>query len=544
MNHPEHYLNILMADKNLYTILWNSKDGWMQSGDHNFLSISEDNLAEKGFHCLLDIVADEDRELCQSFLNTLNTAPTTNNPVNHQTVSLHLLAPDQTSLYCRIVCDSLWVNEKLNSTICRIRELTSEEIYRLHLAQTITNDKNPVSFAKGVKDIMNANPNAKYAVIQFDISKFKIINEQYGEDFGNEILQFIIHGLTIICGKDQLYARLSADLFMVFTTYDTQQDLMDLVTEITQKLSTYKGVTYRLDFGICPFFDRDGSLRTYGDNATIARKSVKNNALTHVAFYDEEAKKDAHTRKFIEDRMESALENEEFLMFLQPKYSISQNKIVGAEALVRWLNPERGMLQPNDFIPLFEQNNFIIKVDYYIWEQACKAIRNWIDAGIEPIPISVNMSQKHLNNTDFIQVLNNLIEKYQIDRSLLEIEITETAKATDVASGVNILKDNGYTLLMDDFGSGYSTFNSLKDTKFDVLKIDRELLQNFIGSERGEKIIEHIVKMTQSIGLDLIAEGVENREQTVFLSKCGCDKVQGYYYAKPMSLEDFNHQRN
>lgn len=544
MNHPENYLNILMADKNLCTILWNEKDGWMQLGNHNLLSFSESTLAEKGFHSLLDIVADSDRELCQTFLTGVYAAPDTDNPVNHQTVSLRLLASDQNWIYCRIVCDVLWANGELDSAICRIRELTSEEMYRIHLAQTITNDKNPSFFAKGVNDIMTSHPDAKFAVIQFDISKFKLINEQYGEAFGTEILQFIIHGLKLICKKEQLYARLSADLFMVFTTYETQQDLLDLAEQITEKLGTYNDVSYRFDIGICPIYDRNVSLRTHGDNATIARKSIKNNALTHIAFFDEESRADARTRKSIEDRMENALENGEFIMFLQPKYSISKNIIVGAEALVRWISPDKGMLQPNDFIPLFEQNNFIIKVDYYIWEQACKAIRGWIDNGIEPFPISVNMSQKHLANNDFVHVLNDLIEKYQIDRSLLEIEITETAKAADVASGVNILKDNGYTLLMDDFGSGYSTFNSLKDTKFDVLKIDRELLQNFIGSDRGEKIVEHIVKMTKSIGLDLIAEGVENREQTVFLSQCGCDKVQGYYYAKPMCLEDFNHQRD
>lgn len=544
MNYSEKYLQLMQADKNLYALLWNPNDGWKQLGKNTFLSIPDDLLAENGLECLLNHVADSDLELCVSFLKSIGTPPDTDNPVSRQTVALHLTSKDKEILYYKLECDCLWDNDKQQSILCQIRELSPEEIYQIQLSHTITNDKNPSYFANGVVDIMAQHPDWKFALIQFDISKFRIVNEQYGETFGNEVLQFIIHGLKMICKQNQLYARLSADLFMVFTPYETNDDIMALIHQIQYNLSAYKGVIYRLDFGVCPIYEKNqvGLVRLYGDNAAFARKSIKNDALNRVGFFSEKLKAVERTRKFIEDNMEDALRLGEFVMFLQPKYSISQNKMIGAEALVRWSNTERGLMQPMEFIPLFELNNFIIKVDYFIWEQACKTIRGWIDNGIEPIPISVNMSRKHLYNNDFISVLNHLIDKYQIDRKFLEIEITETAKGPDVTNGVTTLKDNGFTLLMDDFGSGYSTFSTLKDTKFDVLKIDREVLQNFIGSDRGEKIVEHIVHMTQSLGLDLIAEGVESQEQTVFLSKCGCDKVQGYFYAKPMTLEDFNKQ--
>ena len=167
-------------------------------------------------------------------------------------------------------------------------------------------------------------------------------------------------------------------------------------------------------------------------------------------------------------------------------------------------------------------------------------VRKWIDAGVEPVPISVNVSRRHLKDQEFIRVLNELIEKYQIPKKYLEIEITETIEEGEINKSVAELKENGYTLLMDDFGSGYSSLNMLKDTKFDVIKIDRGFLQDFIGSERGQKIVEHTIKMTKSIGLDMVGEGVETKEQAIFLQSCGCDTAQGFYYARPMKLEDFN----
>lgn len=244
--------------------------------------------------------------------------------------------------------------------------------------------------------------------------------------------------------------------------------------------------------------------------------------------------------KFVEDHMEKALDNHEFVMYLQPKYSIQNNKMVGAEALVRWIQPERGVISPMEFIPLFEKNGFVTKMDAYIWEEACKVIRSWIDKGLEPIPVSVNVSRLHLKSGVFVTILNNLVEQYKIPKRCLEIELTETIEDIDTSSGIAALKENDFVLLMDDFGSGYSSLNTLKDTQFDVIKIDRGFLQDFINSDRGQKIVKHTIQMTKSIGLDLVAEGVETKEQAEFLSECGCDTAQGFYYAKPMTVEEFN----
>ena len=276
-------------------------------------------------------------------------------------------------------------------------------------------------------------------------------------------------------------------------------------------------------------------MRKHGDRAAMARQSIKGNALTNVAFYNDTQESRLVTRKFIEDRMYYALEHDEFVMYLQPKYSISTTGIVGAEALVRWIHPEKGML----FIPVFEQDGFITMLDEYIWEQACKALRKWIDLGYEPIPISVNISRVHLSSDKFIDVLDGLIEKYDIPKRLLETEITETLENAGDEAAIKRLKERGYMLLMDDFGSGYSSLNMLKNTPFDVIKIDRDFFGEFMMSDRGKKIISHTISMSKDIGLDMVAEGVETKEQAEFLERCGCDVAQGYFYSRPVCLEEF-----
>lgn len=198
------------------------------------------------------------------------------------------------------------------------------------------------------------------------------------------------------------------------------------------------------------------------------------------------------------------------------------------------------MIAPMEFVPLFEQNGFVVKMDQYIWEEACRTVRAWIEEGLSPIPISVNVSRRHLKDSEFVSVLNRLVETYDIPKQYLEIEITETVEEEEIGSGISLLKDSGFKLLMDDFGSGFSSLNMLKDTKFDVIKMDQGFLRDFIGSDRGKRIVEHTIQMSRDIGLDMVAEGVETKEQAMFLKECGCDTAQGYYYAKPMALEEFN----
>lgn len=416
-----------------------------------------------------------------------------------------------------------------------------KEVYRIRVAEKFTSDRDPSLINSQAEELIAANPDKKFTVVQFDVEKFKLFVEKYGSEKATELLNFFVSSLKVICNKFQVYTRLTADVFMIITPYEDDQWILNFIEMLDSRLLKFDGMDYKLVYGVCKIGDLSGGLRQYGDSAAMARQRIKGDALRHVAFFQEEIKQSMYSDKEIEDYMETALANREFVMYLQPKCNITDGGLVGAEALVRWIHPEKGVIPPMKFIPLFERNGFVIKMDRYIWEEACKKIRDWLDRGITPVPISVNLSRKHLQNSGFIEVLNHLVEKYDIPKKYLEIEITETAEEDGgMENGVSLLKNNGFTLLMDDFGSGYSSLNTLKNTQFDVIKIDREFLQDFIGSSRGQTIVEHTIQMTRELGLDLVAEGVESKEQAEFLNECGCNVAQGFYYAKPMETEQFD----
>lgn len=393
-------------------------------------------------------------------------------------------------------------------------------------------------FRRNVNNLLHSS-SRKIGFIQFDISRFKIINDLYGERFGDEILDFINRQLKELCRSDQYYVNLRSDVFMIVTEYETDDELLTFIHRIDESINCFKDVKLHITFGVYTAEDEAAEMRQMEDRAAMARKSSKNNILTNVLFYKEQFKETLYNRKFIEENMENAIAENQFMMYLQPKYSITRNKIIGAEALVRWHHPTRGMIYPDQFIPIIEENGFIKKVDYYIWEKACLFIKKCQDAGIHSCPVSVNVSRIHLRDNECIGVLSGLIEKNGISRKLLELEITETADSQQVSKKALALREEGFTLLMDDFGSGYSSLNILLETPFDVIKLDRKFIENMMVSDKGRLILEQVVSMSDKLGLGLLAEGVETREQIDLLQKIGCDQVQGYYYAKPMPEEEF-----
>lgn len=393
-------------------------------------------------------------------------------------------------------------------------------------------------FNRNVRNLLYSSSKG-IAFIQFDIQKFKIINDLYGEKFGDEVLDFIISQLKEMCHSEQYYINLHSDVFMVVTEYDREEELTEFTKQMDARTGTYKNVKLQLSYGIYTVEDKKMELRQMSDRAAMTRKAVKNNLLTNVLFYREQFKELLYNRKFIEENMQVAITERQFMMYLQPKYSISQNAVVGAEALARWKHPERGMIYPDQFIPIIEENGFVKKLDYYIWEEACRFIRKCEDAGVV-CPVSVNVSRVHLKDNDCIQVLSELIEKYGISKSLLELEITETANDQQVSKKAKQLKEAGYTLLMDDFGSGYSSLNILLETPFDVIKLDKKFMDNMLVSDKGRILLEQVILMANRLKLGIVAEGVETKEQVELLQNIGCDIVQGYYFAKPMPQEEFS----
>lgn len=430
---------------------------------------------------------------------------------------------------------------RVEKIIVFIRPLTDNERFEKNVVSRFSVDRGSELFTEAISEIGELGIN-RVAFIQFDIDRFKHINELYGSEVGDELLKFISDSLDIICGPLQPHCRFSADIFMIVTPYETVERLNEFIRRIESHLSNFKGMDYYFSFGVYleTEFASCKPSRRFGDCAAIARKRIKGNALRNVEFFHNDMEKVLFKRSEIEDDMYKAIANNEFVMYLQPKYCISTGKIVGAEALTRWIHPTKGMISPADFIPVFEQNGFIVKLDHYIWECAFRKIRDWIDSGIKPLPISVNVSRAYLREFDAVNAFRTLLIKYEIPVEMIELEITESIDSEGLDEIIGKFKECGFTMLMDDFGSGYSSLNMLKKTQFDVLKIDRSFLSEFMESDRGRKIISHTISMSQDIGLDIIAEGVETGEQASFLYGAGCDRAQGFYYSRPVPCDEFD----
>ncbi len=414
-----------------------------------------------------------------------------------------------------------------------------EDIARMDEMQSMIKNISAVRhFRRNVYNLIFSS-SKNIAFIQFDIRKFKLINDLYGEKFGDEILNFIIKRLGEYCHEEQFFINLRSDVFMIVTEYGNKEELTELVKHLDERITNFKDVKLQLSYGIYTVEDKTMELRQMEDRSAMARKAAKNNILTNVVFYKEQFKVSLYNRKFIEENMQSAITERQFMMYLQPKYSIAKNEIIGAEALVRWRHPERGMIYPNQFIPIIEENGFIKEVDYYIWAEACRFIKRCEDVGITTCPVSVNVSRVHLQDNECIRMLSEMIDDNHISKELLELEITESADDQQISMKALLLKEAGFTLLMDDFGSGYSSLNILLETPFDVIKLDKKFMENMMVSNKGKLILEQVVLMADKLELGLLAEGVETKEQIDLLENIGCDQVQGYYYAKPMPEEEF-----
>lgn len=384
-----------------------------------------------------------------------------------------------------------------------------------------------------------------FQMIALDLDKFKYINEYYGRASGDMVLKVVADRLLHVFGKNAAIARSYADKFYICVQKECiEKEEIEFLTYDQIQLENGEAVKVSIKLGI---FSYDASSKMYTghecmDRALMACAKIKEFHGKSYALYTAEMEEKMHRENEIEDVMEYALEQGEYVVYYQPKFSLETGKLVGAEALVRWNSPTRGMVSPGVFIPLFEKNGFIVKLDFYVYEEVCKFLRGLLDQGYDVVPISVNVSRVHIETTDFVEKLVDVVDKYQIPYKFFEIEMTESAYGTEnenVIQVVNRLKSYGFPLSMDDFGSGYSSLNLLKNMPIDVLKIDKEFLGETETSKRSREIIRMIVEMSKAIDIRTICEGVETNQQAEFLKNIGCDMVQGFLYARPMPEENY-----
>ena len=278
------------------------------------------------------------------------------------------------------------------------------------------------------------------------------------------------------------------------------------------------------------------------DRARLAIQSVRWNYINRWAYYSDELKDSLLSEQELVNEMEKAISKNQFYVNYQPIFSARSNELVSAEALVRWRHPEKGIISPGDFIPLFEKNGFITKLDFYVWESVCRFLAENKKNGIQNVPISVNVSRINLYNKDLCKVMEGLLEKYGIEPKFLKLEITESAYTENpeqLLSAMAVLQNRGFKVLMDDFGSGYSSLNMLKDVPVDILKIDMKFIDNLDTSERACKILYNIIQMAHGLNMEIVAEGVENDNQFELLKRMGCDCIQGYYFSRPLGQREF-----
>lgn len=403
--------------------------------------------------------------------------------------------------------------------------------------------KKNIFFARA-EEFLKAEKEKKYCLMAVDIEHFKIFNEWYGQEAGDRFLVKVAGFLNKAQESEKGIAGYVGDDDFVIILPDDRKAIKRLQDDILFFVKQYGGNAGFLPaYGMFEITDKNLSVSTMYDRASIALESVKGNYAKRVSWYDTAMMQRIEENHMLLSEVQRALTHGEFVFYAQPKCNMMTGKIIGLESLVRWIHPERGLVPPNEFIPLLENSGFIANLDMYVWDKVCSSVRKWLDNGHRAVPISVNVSRVDIYTVDVVDCFCGLVKKYRLDPSLIEIEITESAYAENyniIKGTVEKLRKSGFTVLMDDFGSGYSSLNMLKDVNVDILKIDMKFLDmSDESADRGVGILEAIASMARLMGIRVIAEGVETKEQVEFLLDMGCIYAQGYYFYKPMPVEVF-----
>ena len=419
----------------------------------------------------------------------------------------------------------------------------------------LTNLPHYNKFKQMVSDeVEKLKPTQKLALIYCDINNFKYINEKYGSEKGDDILISIAKEITNLNAIVKCTSRVFSDKYMMLVSLTGKQELkyaveMFLEEFVAREKAKTPGLSLSIACGIYVIENSEGfDLTSALDNVNIARKNAKEiSAKTTVLIYDESMKHQINHAIEVVNDAKKALANHEFIVYYQPKIGLKSSKLVGAEALVRWKRPDGTLVPPSDFIPHLEKSETIVNVDFYVYEEVCKFIREHLDNDMPIVPISVNVSRVHLKTDEFLGKIKELIEKYQIPTRLLEFELTESVFLENQDAAIQTMEEMkrlGFMVSIDDFGSGFSSLNLLKSLPVDILKIDKEFFSNATLLKNDEIIISSIISMANRMNISVICEGVETKEQINFLRNNQCDMVQGYYYAKPISADEFNEYSN
>nr|MBQ8253804.1 EAL domain-containing protein [Lachnospiraceae bacterium] len=424
--------------------------------------------------------------------------------------------------------------------VVRSEHRTSRIIY----TDMITGGNNWFYFIKKGTPILKKNRGKKkYAMIHMRMYKYRSFCTCFGVRKGEELLEKFYHVLRRKMRKKELVAYHENAEFGLLLAYTTREELVQRIEALELAVEqSIPNIKLYFGYGICEIEPKEHDIEQLYNNAFTACELLEEDAERKIAFFDEEMNKQRLWERKVEDDMENALANKEFKVYLQPKISAAEEKLAGAEALVRWIHPKDGFIPPNKFIPIFEKNGFILKLDDYMLEEVAKQQAEWISQGQEIVPISVNVSRAHFTREDLAEHICEIVDKYNVPHDVIELELTESAFFDDkkvLLNTVKKLRESGFPVSMDDFGAGYSSLNSLKELTIDVLKIDADFFRNVEEVERGMLIVSEVIDLAKKLNMKIVAEGIESRDQVDFLVQQECDLIQGYFFAKPMPVDEF-----
>lgn len=427
-------------------------------------------------------------------------------------------------------------------------ESSNKTLYDITTKDPLTGAYNFETFKKKAQKLLTQTTK-KYSLSYVDFADFKYINDVFGYKYGDEILINYAATISNELRTGEVLGRVSADNFVILRYYNEKNDIMVRQQQVDIKITEfmhdmYGGQAVSVQCGICYLEDLAEDLQIEGilDRANYARKTVKTGLNRKYAVYDESIRKQLRYEKSIENRMLKSLENEEFLVYFQPKVDLQTGLATQAEALVRWQTDEGLIIPPDKFIPIFEKKYLISSLDQYVFKKVCAFIRRRLDAGLPVNTISVNVSRLQFYNSDFVKTYEDIKNKFRIPDHLLEIEITESIafdNVTFLEKTVSELKSKGFLISIDDFGTGFSSLSLLKNIPIDVLKIDQSFFRESIHKEKDNIVIKGIIDLVNKLSIRTVAEGIETAEQVAFLKSVKCNMIQGYFFYRPLPEDKF-----
>ena len=422
--------------------------------------------------------------------------------------------------------------------------INTRKTTRLIYTDFVTGGNNWLHFVKkGTKLLKKKAFGRNYAVVHMKMRKYRSFCTCFGVKEGEALIEKMYRVLNKNLKHNEAMAHQENAEFGLMLAYTDKQQLIARIESIEKALNAIlPKMKLYFAVGVYEVQQKERDIEQLYNNAMLACDMLGEEVENQTAFFDIEMNKQKLWERMVEDNMDAALANREFQVYLQPKVNASQGELAGAEALVRWIHPKEGFIPPNKFIPIFEQNGFILKLDDYMLEEIAKQQAQWMAQGKKIVPISVNVSRAHFTREDLAQHICNIVDKYHVPHNVIELELTESAFFDDkkvLLNTVKQLRDAGFLVSMDDFGSGYSSLNSLKELQLDVLKLDADFFRGADSQERGLLIVSEVIDLAKKLNMKIVAEGIESREQVDFLIEQECDLIQGYYFAKPMPIREF-----